>query len=245
MRRNESGFEQEYVDESEVPYYKKYKRMTGKQLYDRFTESHEDNPKLSKLLKKVRKYIVEPHQKLSEEKMDELDRIIKSAKDERRLQKFLKENPYVLTEKMQPAHHGQICIPKPNLGGFLHPDFLMAGMDSAGFWWYGVELENPNYPMFTKAGNPTRELNTALSQIEDWRHWLRENIAYARDTLGFMHIDGELPCYVLIGRRDEEIVDEEELLMKQRSMMKRDKYLLFLHHYEWLLDDRMTLVRIR
>jgi len=189
--------------------------------------------------------MVEPHQKLSNEKRRELATIIKSAKDERPLQKFLRENPFVLTEKISPAHHGQICIPKPNLGGLLHPDFLIAGLDSAGFWWYGVELENPNYHMFTKAGDPTKELSHAIRQIEDWRNWLTKNIGYAQDELGYMHIDADLPCYVLIGKRDEEILDKETLLIRQRSVMKRDKDVLFLHHFEWLLDDMPILVRVK
>jgi hypothetical protein len=238
---NEGEFDDIYRDESEAAYFEKYERLTKKQLTNRYAESHEDTPQLRKL----HKYVVEPHQKLSNEKRQELATMIRSARDERPLQKFFKDNPFVLTSKIEPAHHGQICIPKPNLGGQLHPDFLIAGKDSAGFWWYGVELENPNYHMFTKEGNYTKELSIAMHQIENWRDWLTKNIAYAQDELGYMHIDGDLPCYILIGRRDEEVLDKERLLKRQRSVMKRDKDVLFLHHFEWLLDDNPILVRVK
>ena len=180
---NEDEFEEKYLDESEAAYYKKYKSLTAKELHDRSIESHRDSRTLSSLYKKLGEYMVKPHQKLSNEKRQELATIIVSAGDERPIQKFIKENPFVLTEKIEPAHHGQICIPKPNLGGLLHPDFLITGKDSAGFWWYGVELESPKYHMFTKAGDPTKEHSHAIRQIEDWREWLKKNIGYAQDTL--------------------------------------------------------------
>lgn len=157
---------------------------------------------------------------------------------------FLTDNPFVLTCKINPAHHGQICIPKPKLGNQLEPDYLIAGLDSAGFWWYGVELENPNCRMFTKAGEESNELKHALRQIDDWRDWLRNNISYAQNTLGFMHIDAELPCYVIIGKRENEILDESILVQRQREVMKRDKNGLFLHHYEWLIDEHRTIVEV-
>jgi len=242
---NEDEFEEKYLDESEAAYYKKYKSLTAKELHDRSIESHRDRRTLSSLSKKLGKYMVKPHQTLSNEKREELAKIVVSAGDERQIQKFLEENPFVLTGKIEPAHHGQICIPKPDLGGSLHPDFLIAGKDSAGFWWYGVELESPKYHMFTKAGDPTKELSHAIRQIEDWRNWLTKNIGFARDELGYMHIDGDLPCYVIIGRRDEEILDRETLLLRQRAVMKRDKDVLFLHHFEWLLEKKRTLVRVQ
>lgn len=244
---NESEREGKYLDESKAVYYKKYKKLikSKRKYIDRHVETHEDNPRLTAMFGKVGKYIVKPHQKMSNEKRAELTEIIECAKDEKPIQKFLTENPFVLTEKMQPAHHGQLCIPKPSLGGLLNPDFLMAGLDSAGFWWYGVELGSPEHHMFTKAGNPTKELSHELRQIEDWRQWLTKHIGYARDELGYMHIDGDLPCYVIIGRRNEEILDKDKLMERQRSVMKRDKDGLLLHHFEWLLDDTSNLVFVR
>ena len=157
--------EEEYRDESEAAYWDKYKSLSKEEYEDRHIESHEDVTRL----KKLAKYMVEPHQKLSFDKRKDLAEIISSSKDEKPLQRFIEENPFIITSKIQPAHHVQVCIPTPNLGGLLKPDFLIAGVDSAGFWWYGVELENPNYRMFKQAGDQTKELSHAIRQIEDWR----------------------------------------------------------------------------
>lgn len=239
----EDDYEDKYRDESEAAYFNKYLNLLkSKEEYEkRHIESHEDIVRL----KKLEKYMVKPHQKLTIEMRQELAEIISSAKDEKPIQKFIGKHPFLITSKVQPAHHLQVCIPTPNLGGLFKPDFLIAGMDSAGFWWYGVELENPNYHMFTQAGDQTKELSHALRQIEDWREWLTDNIMYAQHTLGYIQIDAELPSYVLIGRRDEEVLEASNLQNRQRAVMKRDKNQLLLHHYEWLLDDSLTLVRVK
>lgn len=208
---------------------------------DRYLESHKD-PKSWKILEK---YLVEPHQIIRKEKEDELASIIREANDERPIQKFLTKNPYFLTRGIDPAHHAQICIPKPSLGGELHPDFFIAGLDSAGFSWFGVELESPSYRMFTQGGEETKEFKHAIKQFDDWRCWLTENIAYAKDALGYTQIDGDLPCFLFIGRRKNEVLDEEELLKRRRKVSKKDKHGLFIHHYEWLLDPQQTMVTVK
>ncbi|MFC1948102.1 Shedu anti-phage system protein SduA domain-containing protein [Chloroflexota bacterium] len=230
-----------YRDESEAVYWEKIRNLSKEEYENRHLESHKDVVRI----KKLEKYMVRPHQKLSLEETRKLNEIISSSQDERPLQKFLEDNPFVLTSKIHPAHHLQICIPTPNLGGLYKPDYLIAGLDSAGFWWYGVELENPHYRMFNKNGEQTKELSHAIRQIEDWREWLRNNISYAQNTLGFIQIDADLPCYIIIGTRNQEIVDSETLQNRQRAVMKRDKNSLLLHHYEWLSDDKLNLVRVR
>ena len=235
---SEDESEQKYMDESVAAYNEKHKHMTHEQLITRHEETHGKTAKWQK----IARYEVKPHQKMTDETKKVLGRLIASAEDEGELQRFIEKHKYILTGKASPAHHGQICIPKPNLGGKLHPDFLIAGLDSAGFWWYGVELENPRYRMFTKKADPTKELSHALRQIEDWRSWLTQNISYAQDELGFLQIDADLPCYIVIGRRNNEVLDAETLQKRQRAVMKRDKDQLLLHHYEWFLDDYPTLV---
>jgi hypothetical protein len=193
------------VDETQAIYHERHKKLPQGELIDRHTETHEHPERWKKLWK----YYIEPHQNVSKEKVNELASTIRIAKDERIMQDFLKKNPYLLTRGIHPAHHGQICIPKPKLGGQLEPDFLIAGLDSAGFSWYGVELKSPEYKMFTKEGEETKELKHAIRQIQEWRSWLTSNIVFAQDTLGYMHIDANLPCFVFIGRRENEVLDEE------------------------------------
>jgi hypothetical protein len=64
-----------------------------------------------------------------------------------------------------------------------------------------IELESPNERAFTKAGLPGKKLAEALKQVRDWRTWLTDNVAYARNELGLKDIDASCPSYVVIGRR--------------------------------------------
>lgn len=233
--------EEYYVDETQAIYDKRYKKLPEGELTDRCIETH-DHPER---WKKLWKYYIEPHQEVSQEQKNELASVIRTAKDERIIQDFLKKNPYLVTRGIHPAHHGKICIPKPRLGGQLEPDFFIAGLDSAGFSWYGVELESPEYKIFTKEGEETKELKHAIRQIQEWRYWLTDNIAFAQNTLGFMHIDANLPCFVFIGRRENEVLDDEVLLKRRRAVKNGDKYGLFRHHYEWLLDVPLTPVKVK
>lgn len=64
-----------------------------------------------------------------------------------------------------------------------------------------VELESPAVRPMTQAGLPASKLNQALSQVRDWRAWLRSNIAYSHNQLGFDGLTAESPAIVVIGRR--------------------------------------------
>jgi hypothetical protein len=228
----------EYLDESQAVYEGKYEALTPRERVDR------DEAGLRRI-KQLEPYLVRPHQTFPPEKRIELANLIKASVDERPLHKFLKSHPYVLTRKIMPAHHGQLCISKPRLGCEYVPDFLIAGLDSGGWWWYGVELENPNKAMFTEDGHESKELRNAIKQIEDWRTWLKENISYARSALGYEYIDGDMACYIIIGKRENEVLEDKKLISRRRAVAKRDKSGLFLHHYEWLLEDKPTLVRFK
>lgn len=230
-----------YIDETEYVYHEKYKRLNGGELIDRYEESHE-NPKV---WHKLKKYFVEAHKAPKDFSHSDFISKIATAKNENELQLYFKQYPFILTTSVSPAHHGQICIPKPKLGNQLEPDFLIAGLDSAGFWWYGVELENPNYKMFTKTGEETKELKHAIRQIQEWRAWLKQNISYAQNTLGFTHIDADLPCFIFIGRRENEVLSNEVLTERRQQLRASDKHGLFIYHYEWLIDKPHSYFRVK
>lgn len=238
---NEILEEENYLDETQVEYERKYEERPLKEKTKRLDESRSNSP----IWNKLGKYYVDPHQDVSLEVKNELVKIIQTANDENVIHDFLKMNPFILTRGIHPAHHAQVCISKPKLGSQLEPDFLIAGIDSGGFNWYGVELESPKLEMFTKHGEETKELKHAIRQIEDWRSWLSKNVAYARDELGLMHIDSDLPCFIFIGRRKNEVLDDDELMNRRRAVTKRDKHGLYLHHYEWLIDVPPTLVKYK
>jgi Shedu protein SduA, C-terminal len=132
--------------------------------------------------------------------VDEFERTLSDATDERPLQTFFASQPMLLAP-LAPLGSGYWCLDRPPLGAELIPDFLLATRSSAGFRWTMIELEGPNERALTRAGLPARKLAEALKQVRDWRSWLRSNIAYAREQLGLTEIDAECRAYVIIGRR--------------------------------------------
>ena len=130
-----------------------------------------------------------------------LEQSLKDAKDERPLQTCLAATP-VLLRTLVPTVTDVWCFDRPSFGGELIPDFLLASRLSTGIRWTYVELESSNARPLNTAGKPSGTLNTALSQIRDWRIWLRENIAYARLHLSMEGIDAECAAVIVIGRRN-------------------------------------------
>jgi hypothetical protein len=47
-----------------------------------------------------------------------------------------------------------------------------------------VEIETAHEPLFTKKLSPARRLQTALTQIDEWREWINANkLAFTRDMV--------------------------------------------------------------
>jgi hypothetical protein len=132
--------------------------------------------------------------------VDDFERVLGDARDERPLQTFLAEFPVALAPLAAPG--GTLwCLDRPRLGSEFVPDFLLASITSVGFRWVMLELESPHQKPLTKAGLPAKKLAEASRQIRDWRTWLTDNVGYARGELGLTDIDGAIPAYIVIGRR--------------------------------------------
>lgn len=134
------------------------------------------------------------------ETVDEFERVLDDAVDERPLQELLASSP-VLLGPLVPPGGSYWCLDRPQLGAEYIPDFLLATITSVGFKWVAIELESPNARALTKAALPANKLASALGQLRDWRTWLTENIAYARQERGLHDIDGTCEAFVVIGRR--------------------------------------------
>lgn len=132
--------------------------------------------------------------------VDDFERMLGDATDERPLQTYLASSPVLLGPLAQPGGY-LWCLDRPRLGSELIPDFLMASNSSVGFRWTMIELESPTEKALTKAGLPAKKLAEALKQIRDWRTWLTDNVAYARGELGLKDIEANIPAVVVIGRR--------------------------------------------
>ncbi|MDR4505208.1 MAG: DUF4263 domain-containing protein [Candidatus Scalindua sp.] len=132
--------------------------------------------------------------------VDVFDRVLSDAFDERPLQTLFASYANLLAP-LAPPGSTYWCLDRPRFGAEFVPDFLLASRTSSGFRWTMVELESPNERVLTKSGLPAKKLAEALKQIRDWRMWLTDNVAYARDQLGLKDIEAICPSYVIIGRR--------------------------------------------
>ena len=161
---------------------------------------------------------------------------IESATKEQDMQTYLAENPAVLIQHLG-GGHGRYVIPQKQLGAEYVTDFVIGHKHSGGFEWQAVELENPKARMFTKAGNPTKELTHAIRQIQDWRAWLQRNQNYAarpatESGLGLTDIVSNVPGLILIGRRSASDLSTQD----RRRQMVNDLNIQ-IHSYDFLIDN--------
>lgn len=126
--------------------------------------------------------------------------ILNDASDERPLQAILSKNP-VLMRALLPPSRCLWCFDRPRFGSEYIPDFLLCYEYSTGLNWILIELENPTKTALNSNGRMSSALIEAIGQIDDWRIWLRQNIAYAHSQLGLKEINAECPSIIIIGRR--------------------------------------------
>ena len=130
----------------------------------------------------------------------EFEHVLADARDERPLQRFLAASPTLLGP-LAPVGGAYWVLDRPRLGAEYVPDFLLATVTSVGFRWTAIELENPTAKALTQAGLPSAKLADALRQVRDWRAWLTDNVAYARNERGLKDINASCEAFVVIGRR--------------------------------------------
>jgi hypothetical protein len=95
---------------------------------------------------------------------------------------------------------GNNLYSKVRLGAEYEVDFIFCDPSSSGAEWHLIEIEAPAMRLFTRRGDPSRELTRSLTQVRDWQRWIERNIAYARQLLpGIDHPMG----HVFMGRRGE------------------------------------------
>ena len=167
------------------------------------------------------------------ETLDEFKELLSDATDERPLQAYLAATPSLLATLLPPGAN-YWCLDRPRFGSDHVPDFLLASRSSAGFHWTMVELESPVAKVLTKVGRPAKQLAAALQQVRDWRTWLTGNVAYARDGLGLIDIDCNVPACIVIGRR--EALDRRQV-EQYRSLSTENLTILT---YDRLCDSAMA-----
>lgn len=172
-----------------------------------------------------------------------LERCLDAATREEDVQAFLAANPMLLIQHLG-GGHGRYVIPKKKLGSEYVTDFVIGERHSGGYEWQAVELESPKARMFTKKGDPTKELNHAIKQIHDWRAWLEKNQNYAANSrtaqgLGLTDIISNLPGLILIGRRSS---DDEKWRSLRRQMANTLN--IRIHSFDFLVDNGREQARV-
>lgn len=172
---------------------------------------------------------------ISQKDIEAYEAVLRTAMTEHELQVFLQANPVLLIQHLR-GGHGRWVIPKQRLGAEYVPDFLIGERHSFGFEWKAVELERTSAQMFTKRGDPSRQLTHAIRQIQDWRAWLQRNQNYAarpknQGGLGLTDIVPAIPGLILIGRRKGIDFATNE---RRRQMVNDLK--IQIHSYDFLLE---------
>lgn len=160
-----------------------------------------------------------------------LRKAINGAPDEKPIQRVIEEHPILLAGLTQ-SSWGKYVRSQVSLGGDLYPDFLMAVADSAGIHWTLVELESPRAERVGMANGQLGEsARTGVNQVEDWREWLTQNLAFARETRGLIGIRPESSGMVIVGRR----LQGSWPSFSARRRLFEDRGVT-LHSYDWLVE---------
>lgn len=176
------------------------------------------------------------------EEVEQLERVVDEAADEKPVQAFLQEHPHILTTLMRGPD--RFSIPLVRLGRDLVADFFLADVDSAGIRWVLVELETPNSDMILRRSNQLdRFARKGLSQIKDWREWLQDNLDQARRSihqhgLGLPDIRPQAEGLLLVGRRHR-LGTGASGVRRQESEAAR----VAIHTYDWLLEQLSGAIR--
>lgn len=161
----------------------------------------------------------------------ELEDLLESGqRDEGPLQSLIERNPELLASLVK-GHWVTFVIPQKRLGAEHVTDFLVLGMSSLGPEWLAVELEAPRHELLTKKGRLRAPVQHAADQIQDWRDWLTDNVAYAQNQLHLVGLTNRVPGLVIIGRADT--VAEREPARNRFAEQNQ----IQIHSWDWLLRE--------
>lgn len=100
-----------------------------------------------------------------------LRELIKTSQEEPKFQEFFENNPDFLNRQMTEV------IPQKSFGGEQIPDLILVLQNEN---YIIVELEKPAFKLFTRKGDPTKELSHAQQQIRGYLAWAKEDKDFLR-----------------------------------------------------------------
>lgn len=149
---------------------------------------------------------------------DELLGDVLATNQELKIQEYLEKNPYILIKAIGvPDWTFNFVLPQFHLGSRYRADFIIVSGQSSSYEVTIVELKRPNARLYTKQGNLSRDLNTAQTEINNYRQWIKDNMQEFKKNLvdEIKKLDSTFPevfdwtrrfhinSKVVIGRRKE------------------------------------------
>lgn len=132
----------------------------------------------------------------------QFERLLDLGPREEEVQVFLTDNPILL------APDAAKITPKVKLGTEFITDYVL---EMAHEEYVFVEIEPPGERLFTRAGDTTARLNHAIGQVRDWRAWIQDNVAYARQEIEELAGVDDPELWFVMGRRPESARDQRSL----------------------------------
>jgi hypothetical protein len=161
-----------------------------------------------------------------------LEKLLEDEAREEDLQKFLKDNSFVL-------HQSAEAIPKQKLGEDFVTDFVLVAATTQGPNYFLVELEHADHSVLNKDFSLTSPVTQAIKQTRDWDVWLESNKAYIQNKLpGF-----ETPHYIVVIGRSNNFDDSQRAYM--RSYNREWKNLELLTYDDVLCRFRATIEKLK
>jgi len=162
----------------------------------------------------------------------EFEKLLEDGTREEELQRFLKENSFVL-------HQSAEAIPKQKLGEDFVTDFVLVATTTQGPNYFLVELERADHSVLTKDFSLASPVTQAIKQTRDWDVWLEKNKAYIQNKLpGF-----ETPHYIVVIGRSNNFDDSQRAYM--RSYNREWKTLELLTYDDVLYRFRATIEKLK
>ena len=193
-----------------------------------------------------------------------LDQVLTSARAERAILEWLKNNPLVLSEALARGRFGTYVVAEFPFGNDFRADFVLLSPFSGGWDVHFVELEPANEKLFTSAGNSAKRLTTAVTQVSSWKIYVEKNrdavlknlSKYAKERELLSERNGSEPIdaagwplyhpqswliwhyHIVIGRRSD---------LKQKDMERKSSFLanqgVEVLTYDRLLDATKEIYR--
>jgi hypothetical protein len=103
----------------------------------------------------------------------QIEEILEKDSGERKVSNFLAKNPQVIRWAVcRTGGHSAYVLKEFPFGSNYKADFVVLTSYSGAWEINLIELEPPDDKVITKAGLPSNKLNTALSQIKDWKGYI-------------------------------------------------------------------------